>query len=83
MTTAQKQGYLPEGERPQCGNCWVCQIGQPISACSHSGIAVSTSGWCPVWFPTESWIRANEQAAAKLGIALGKAATTEALVATN
>lgn len=78
ITKAQAQGYLKGGERPQCGNCWVCRpdaqnrrvISISMDDCKHGKFPVAPDGWCPLWFPTEDWIRANTRVAAKLGISL-------------
>jgi hypothetical protein len=78
LNKAQAQGYLPAGERPQCGNCWVCKPdvqgrlvgGVSLDGCTHGKFPVAPDGWCPLWFPTDSWIRANERVAAKLGMHL-------------
>jgi hypothetical protein len=78
LNQAQTQGYLATGERPQCSNCWVCKPkaygrmagGTPIDGCKHGKFPVALDGWCPLWFPTDGWIRAHPRVAAKLGMNL-------------
>lgn len=73
VTSATQQGYLPENERPACGNCYQhAESGGPLGCCKRGGFAVMADGWCPIWFPTEGWIREHRRSAAKLGIFLDK-----------
>lgn len=71
------QGYMSGASRPQCGNCLMggdtCEPGQ--SVCSHGKFAVERSGWCPIWFPDDTWLTEHACVAAKLGIHLGQGAS--------